>query len=329
MSLFENSNYDFLRWRWHAVAFSVLVVVAGLVQVARGGIPLGIDFSGGSLIVLKFEQPTTEEAVRSAIAHLPGEEVVQMYGSPEDHEIMIRLAQSLEVEEGTSLEQDARLVFESVNAADLGSFEVTKTELVGPAVGKDLQRKGIFATITSLLGIAAYIAVRFRLSFAIGAIAASAHDIIITIIVVAAVGYELSLNIVAAILTIAGYSSNDTIVIFDRVRENARTMRTQPLADQVNRAVNQTLARTVITAGTTFLAVFGLYVYGGEALEGFAFTMLVGVAAGTYSTVFIASSLAIALSNKDAQLKTPAAGTRPTDSEARARRRERRERRNA
>ena len=211
---------------------------------------------------------------------------------------------------------------EAVTAAGIGEFEVTKTELVGPAVGRDLQRKGLFATIASLLGIAGYIALRFRPSFALGAIAASAHDIIITIIVVCAVGYELSLNIVAAILTIAGYSSNDTIVIFDRVRENARTMKSQTLSEQVNRAVNQTLARTVITAGTTFLAVFGLYLYGGDALEGFAFTMLVGVVAGTYSTVFIASSLAIAVS-KGTPL-TPAKSSRPVDSETRARRRERR-----
>lgn len=322
MSSFFSGNYDFLRWRWHAIVFSVLVVVVGVAQLARTGIPLGIDFSGGTLIVLKFQQATTEEAVRNAVAELPGEAVVQLYGDPGDHEIMVRLAQSLDVEEGVALEQDARRVQEAVEAAGLGEFEVTKTELVGPAVGRDLQRKGLFATITSLLGIAAYIALRFRPSFALGAIAASVHDIVITLIVVCAVGYELSLNIIAAILTIAGYSSNDTIVIFDRVRENARTMKSLSLSEQVNRAVNQTLSRTVITAGTTFLAVFGLYLYGGDALEGFAFTMLVGVAAGTYSTVFIASSLAIALSKGTVQAS--AAPSRAVDPETRARRRERR-----
>lgn len=322
MSFFFSGNYDFLRWRWHAIVFSVLVVVVGVAQLARTGIPLGIDFSGGTLIVLKFQQATTEEAVRNAVAELPGEAVVQLYGDPGDHEIMVRLAQSLDVEEGVALEQDARRVQEAVEAAGLGEFEVTKTELVGPAVGRDLQRKGLFATITSLLGIAAYIALRFRPSFALGAIAASVHDIVISLIVVCAVGYELSLNIIAAILTIAGYSSNDTIVIFDRVRENARTMKSLSLSEQVNRAVNQTLSRTVITAGTTFLAVFGLYLYGGDALEGFAFTMLVGVAAGTYSTVFIASSLAIALSKGTVQAS--AAPSRAVDPETRARRRERR-----
>lgn len=319
----HNTNYDFLRWRWHAVVFSVVILVAGAVQVARNGLPLGIDFSGGTIVVLKFQQPVAEDGVRNALEVIPGEKVVQQYGQPEDHEILVRLPQSVEEEQATNLEQDARRVVDAVTAANLGTFEVVSTEIVGPVVGKDLQRKGLFATITSLLGIALYIAFRFRPSFAIGAIAASTHDIIVTVAVITALGYELSLNTIAAILTIAGYSVNDTIVIFDRVRENARTLKSKSLSDQVNLAVNQTLARTVITAGTTFLSVLALFIFGGEVLEGFAVTMLIGIVTGTYSTVFIASSIAIALS-KNTQLKTPAAGSRPVDPEARARRRERR-----
>lgn len=292
MSSFFSGNYDFLRWRWHAIVFSVLVVVVGVAQLARTGIPLGIDFSGGTLIVLKFQQATTEEAVRNAVAELPGEAVVQLYGDPGDHEIMVRLAQSLDVEEGVALEQDARRVQEAVEAAGLGEFEVTKTELVGPAVGRDLQRKGLFATITSLLGIAAYIALRFRPSFALGAIAASVHDIVITLIVVCAVGYELSLNIIAAILTIAGYSSNDTIVIFDRVRENLRTARGE-LEEILNDAINATLSRTIITTFTTALAVLAMYVFGGKSMADFSFAMLIGMISGVYSTVFIAAPVVV------------------------------------
>ncbi len=314
-------NYDFLRWRWHAVIFSVVLLIAGGIQIARTGLPLGIDFSGGTIVVLKFEQQVAEDAIRDALEPLPGEKVVQQYGQPEDHEILVRLPQS--DEQSTNLEQDARRVVDAVSGANLGEFDVVSTEIVGPVVGRDLQRKGIFATVSSLLGIALYIAFRFRASFAIGAIAASAHDIIITVVVITALGYELSLNTIAAILTIAGYSVNDTIVIFDRVRENARTLRTATLSEQVNLAVNQTLARTIITSGTTFLSVLALFIFGGDVLEGFAATMLVGIITGTYSTVFIASSLAIALS-KNTQLKAPAAGTRPADAEARARRRERR-----
>lgn len=322
MILFHNSNYDFLRWRWHAAIFSAVILVAGAVMVARNGLPLGIDFSGGTIVVLKFEQPVAEDAIRSALAPLPGEKVVQQYGQPADHEILVRLPQTVAQEEATNLEQDARRVVTAVESAGLGNFEVVSTEIVGPVIGRDLQRKGLFATFSSLIGIAIYIAFRFRASFAIGAIAASAHDILLTVAVVSALGYELSLNMVAAILTIAGYSVNDTIVIFDRVRENSRTMRSQTLSQQVNLAVNQTLARTVITSGTTFLSVLALFIFGGEVLEGFAATMLVGIITGTYSTVFIASSLAIALS-KNTQLKATTT-VRTVDPEARARRRERR-----
>jgi preprotein translocase subunit SecF len=320
---FHNTNYDFLRWRWHAVVVSAVILIAGAVMVARSGLPLGIDFSGGTIVVLKFQQPVAEDAIRNALESLPGEKVVQQYGQPDDHEILVRLPQSVEEEQAANLEQDARRVVDAVTGANLGTFEVVSTEIVGPVVGKDLQRKGLFATITSLIGIALYIAFRFRPSFAIGAIGASTHDIIVTVAVVTALGYELSLNTIAAILTIAGYSVNDTIVIFDRVRENARTLKTQSLSEQVNLAVNQTLARTIITAGTTFLSVLALFIFGGEVLEGFAVTMLVGIVTGTYSTVFIASSIAIALS-KNVQVKAPVAGSRPVDPEARARRRERR-----
>ncbi len=322
MNLFTNTNYNFIRWRWHALAFSALVVLAGVVEVARQGLPLGIDFSGGTIVVLRFNQPTSEQDVRDALESLPGEKVVQQYGAADNNEVLVRLPQTTQGEQGTSLEQGARQVVDAVRAADIGQFEVTSTEIVGPVIGKDLQRKGIYATLASILGIAAYIAFRFRPSFAIGAIAATLHDVVVTLAFLAFVGYEFSLNIVAAILTITGYSVNDTIVIFDRVRENARTMRGAPLEQQVNTAVNQTLSRTIITAGTTFLSVLALFVFGGEVLEGFAFTMLVGIVSGTYSTVFIASSLAIALSKgTTSSVVEPPAARAASD---RPRRRERR-----
>ena len=301
MDLFTNTNYNFTKWRWHALAFSAILVVLGVVQVARHGLPLGIDFSGGTIVVLKFQQPTSEEAVRKALDVLPGEKVVQQYGAADAHEVLVRLPQAPEVEQGTSLEQGARQVTDAVRAANIGQFETISTEIVGPVIGKDLQRKGIYATLASILGITLYIAFRFRLSFAIGAIAATLHDVIVTLAVLTFFGYELSLNIIAAILTITGYSVNDTIVIFDRVRENFRTMRGASLEHQVNTAVNQTLSRTIITAGTTFLAVLALYLFGGEVLEAFAFTMLVGIISGTYSTIFIAASIAIILGNRQAK----------------------------
>jgi preprotein translocase subunit SecF len=219
---------------------------------------------------------------------------------------MIRLPLDESVEQGVSLEQGARRVEEALQKAGLPKFEILVRDLVGPVIGADLQRKGIYATLASIIAITIYIAVRFRPSFAIGAIAATFHDILVTLAFLQFFKYELSLNVVAAILTITGYSVNDTIVIFDRVRENMRNKRREPLEQVVNTAVNQTLGRTVITAGTTFLSVLSLYIFGGEALRGFSFTMLVGIISGTYSTIFIASAIAILLSKKPQTAVAPA-----------------------
>ena len=307
MQIFTNAHYDFLKWRWHALALSLAVILAGFAYMAtRGGLPLGIDFSGGTIVVVKFDRPVAEDAVRRAVESIPGEKVVQQYGRPGDNEILVRLPQTVQ-EQGFSLEQGANQIVDAITRASLGKFEILSTEVVGPVIGAALQRKGIYATLASILGITLYIAVRFRPSFAVGAIVATFHDILVTLAFLAFFGYDLSLNVVAAILTITGYSVNDTIVVFDRVRENLKSMRREPLATIVNTSVNQTLGRTIITAGTTFLAVLALYMFGGEVLKGFAFTMLVGIVSGTYSTVFIASAIAILLSGQSAVARTAAA----------------------
>lgn len=301
MQILSKTNIDFIRWRWQALAFSLLLIAAGVATVvSRGGMPLGIDFSGGTIVVVKFDQPKGEQDVLDALAGIQVEKTVQRYGPVENNEFMVRLPQMIEEEEGTNLEQGARAVVAALEASELGSFSVQQTDIVGPMMGAELQRKGIYATIFAVLGIMVYIAVRFRFSFAVGAVVATFHDILVTLAFLMWFGYDLSLNIIAAILTITGYSVNDTIVVFDRVRENLRSHRRDRLEEVVNTSVNETLSRTIITAGTTFLAVFGLYMFGGEVLEGFAFTMLVGIAAGTYSTIFIASAIAILLSDKRA-----------------------------
>jgi preprotein translocase subunit SecF len=301
MKIFDNTNYDFIRWRWQALILSALLVLAGIgYGVIRGGIPLGIDFTGGTLIVVRFSQPVAEDAVRKALDALPGEKVVQKYGDASSNEILIRLPQVSGSESGFNLEQGSQAVEDALGRAGLPKFEVTNREVVGPVIGADLQRKGIYATLASIVGITIYIALRFRFTFAIGAIVATFHDILVVFAMLAFFNYELSLNVVAAILTITGYSVNDTIVIFDRVRENSRLLRREPLEKVVNLSVNQTLGRTVITASTTFLAVLALFLFGGEVLHGFAFAMLVGIVSGTYSTVFIASAIAIILSGRKA-----------------------------
>lgn len=306
MKILSETTIDFLKWRVHAIVLSSIVILAGLGYIATRGLPLGIDFSGGTIVVVRFQQPVAEDAVRAALESLPGEKVVQKYGDAAANEVLVRLPQ-IAREEGASLEQDSVQVVDLLKKANVGQFEVLSTEIVGPVIGRELQEKGIYATFASMAGILAYIALRFRFSFGVGAIVAVLHDVLVTLAFLAFTGYELSLNIVAALLTMTGYSVNDTIVIFDRVRENTRSLRRESLAEVVNKSVNQTLGRTIITAGTTALAVLSLYLFGGEVLRGFAFTMLIGIITGTYSTIFIAAAVAIWMSKGSNTLGTATA----------------------
>ena len=302
MKIFTNPNFDFVRWRWHAIAVSLVVILAGLAVIWTRGLQKGVDFEGGTIVIVQFEQPTELERVRSALAAaMPGggEAIVQHYGPPENREVMIRVPRTGQ-ESGGDLSREADAVMAALRKGNLGKFSDPPigTEIVGPVVGEQLRRQGILATVLALVGILAYIALRFQFSFAVGAVAATLHDLAICLAFLAFFRYDMTLNVIAGLLTITGYSVNDTIVIFDRVRENTRSMRRDDLARIVNVAVNQTLSRTVITAGTTLLSVIALYLFGGEVLEGFAFTMLVGIISGTYSTVFIASAIAIMLQGR-------------------------------
>src|SRR5688572_19940302 len=318
MQILSNTNYNFIRWRWYALALSALVIAAGVaIIVSRGGMPMGIDFSGGTIVVVRFDQAVTEQQVRGAVDPIPGEEVVQQYGDAGDNEWLIRLAQTQVTEQGANLEAGSQQILETLTKAGLTIDEILSREIVGPVIGADLQRRGLYATLASILAITIYIGFRFRFSFALGAIAATFHDIVVTVAFLVFFGYDLSLNIVAALLTITGYSVNDTIVVFDRVRENMRSMRRDSLEQVVNTSVNQTLSRTIITAGTTFLSVLSLYIFGGEVLRGFAFTMLVGIVSGTYSTVFIASAIAIILSQHKRSSTASAQAATRADAAAR------------
>jgi preprotein translocase subunit SecF len=294
MQIFKHPTFNFLKYRWHALVLSWAIIIAGLVVVVTRGLPEGIEFQGGTSVVLQFDTTPGIEQVRAALdrnfAGGGGNIVVQSYGPPSSREIMVRVPQ-VGKEAGTELRQTADAVTTALTKANLGQFKEMGSEVVGPSVGRDLKRKGILATVLSLAGILIYIALRFRLSFAVGAIVASIHDLLITLAFLAFFRYDLTLNIIAAVLTLTGYSMNDTIVIFDRVRENLRGMRRDNIAEVVNVAVNQTLNRTIITGGTTLLSVVALFLFGGEVLHGFAFTMIVGVITGTYSSVFIAAAI--------------------------------------
>jgi preprotein translocase subunit SecF len=297
MQIFHTPKFDFLRWRWHAIALSWIIILGGFAVIKTKGVPLGVEFSGGSIVILQYDQqPPDPSAIRSALERdLPGEgqnSVIQRYGDPSARQVMIRVP-TVGAELGQNLSQAADRVVAALKKPGMGTFTELGREVVGPAVGADLTRKGILATVLSLVGILLYIAFRFQLSFAVGAVVATIHDILVTLAFLAFFRYDLSLNVIAAILTVTGYSTNDTIVIFDRVRENMRGMRRESLYNVVNLSVNQTLSRTVITAGTALLSALALFFFGGDVLHGFAFTMIVGIVTGTYSSVFIASAIAI------------------------------------
>ncbi len=305
MQIFNKSNFDFVRWRWHALALSTLVVLAGVVMIATRGLQKGVDFEGGTIVIVKFNETPDLNRITSALG---GDAVVQQYGDADNRDVMIRVRRA-GAETGGNLSSEVDRIISTLKSSGVGAFNATPvgTEIVGPVVGEQLRRQGIWATIIALAGILGYIALRFQFSFAVGAVVATLHDLMVCLAFLAFFRYDMTLNVVAGLLTITGYSVNDTIVIFDRVRENMRSMRRDNLATIVNTAVNQTLSRTIITAGTTLLSVIALYLFGGEVLEGFAFTMLVGIVSGTYSTVFIASAIAIILQRGKPTKGQPAA----------------------
>jgi preprotein translocase subunit SecF len=293
MHIFHNTNFDFLRWRWHAIGLSLLVILAGVAVIATRGLQLGIEFSGGTSLIAEFRQPVSIDAVRQTLAaNYPdgGQATINTYGDASRNQIMVRVPQ-VGQESGSALSTTAQQVEAALRKGNLGDFSIAGTEVVGPAVGEELTEKGFYAFILSLLAILAYIAFRFQFSFALGAVVATLHDVLVTVAFLAFFGYDITLNVIAAILTVTGYSTNDTIVIFDRVRENMRFTRGKSLYDTINIALNQTLSRTVITAGTAFLSALALFLFGGDVLRGFAFAMLIGIVTGTYSSVFVAAAI--------------------------------------
>ncbi len=293
MHIFQHTHFDFLRWRVHAIVLSWIIIIAGAAVFLTKGIPLGIEFAGGTAVIIGFEQPTSVPQVRAALdKSFPGGAqniIVQSYGDPSLRQVMIRVPH-VGAEQGTQLSQTKQQVIDALNKGGVGAFKESGTQIVGPAVGKELRDKAFLATLFSLIGILAYLAFRFQFSFGVGAVVATIHDLLITMAFLAFFRYDMSLNVIAAILTMTGFSTNDTIVIFDRIRENLRGMRRDSLHHVINEAINQTLGRTVITSGTALLTALALFFFGGEVLHGFAFTMVVGIITGTYSSVFIAAA---------------------------------------
>jgi preprotein translocase subunit SecF len=326
MHIFKDTHYDFLRWRWHAIALSWVIILTGSFAIWKEGIPQGVEFAGGTVVVNKFDNPVSVQQVRQALdRNFPGggqSVIVQSYGEPSQNQVMIRIP-SIGAEQGQSLSVVGQQANDALRKGNLGNFTTVSTEIVGPTVGAELTRRGIWATVLSLIGILAYLAFRFQFSFGVGAVVATAHDLLITLAFIAFFRYDFTLNVIAALLTMTGYSTNDTIVIFDRIRENMRSMRRDSLANIINTSVNQTLGRTIIVSGTALLTALALFFFGGEVLHGFAFTMVVGIITGTYSSVFIAAAIVSLWRGKSptrAAAHAPATTAAPTAPQQPARR---------
>ena len=292
IQLFRDSNFNFIGRRRWAYLISILFILAGVgSMVAKGGLRYGIDFSGGTLIQVRFETPVAVDRIRRALETVQmGDSVIQEFGDAREYLLRLPLAQ-LSSEEVTRRTQEA-LARESA----LGKHEIRRVEFVGPQVGRDLQIQALYAVLWSMIGILAYVAIRFDLLGGVASVAAIVHDVLVCLSAMSLTNREMSLAILAAMLTIIGYSVNDTIVAYDRVRENRAKggrRKGESFEVQINTAINQTLSRTVLTAMTTFLATAILYLFGGKVLEDMAFVLCIGVFTGTYSTIYIAGSLIV------------------------------------
>lgn len=291
-------NIDFIGKRKLALIFSIVLIFISLASlVVHGGPHYGIDFAGGTLVQVQFERQTDAREINSALSHLElGSPVVQSFGD-DTNEFLIRVERTTSELQGISVQITQEL--EKVYGA--GQVDIRRVEMVGPQVGKDLRNKGIKAIFYAMLGILAYISWRFEFRFAVGAIVALLHDVMITLGIFSLFGKEIDLPIIAAFLAIIGYSLNDTIIVYDRIRENLGKYNKESFMFILNRSVNETLSRTIITSGTTLLVVLCLFVLGGGVIHNFAFAMLIGVVIGTYSSIFVASPLLLLWHQKAAK----------------------------
>jgi preprotein translocase subunit SecF len=298
VELFRSSNIDWLGKKWYFLGFSLIFSVAGILSMLFWHhIPLGIDFRGGTQITVRFDQTPNEDHIRHAIdvAGIKDASIQRISdptGKSQNDEI-VALPQSTASD--SAHDQGRKAVENALNANyhDSG-FSVQQVDIVGPTAGKQLQHQAWLATIYSLIGMLIYLWFRFEFIYGVAAVVAVFHDTLITVGFFSLTNQEISLTVIAALLTLIGYSMNDTIVVFDRIRENLASSRRESLSDVVNRSINQTLSRTVIASGLTFLTVLGLYLFGGEVLHGFSFALVVGILIGTYSSIAVAAPMLVA-----------------------------------
>lgn len=289
MEFLVGTKFNFLGHRRAAFILSAALILIGVVSVAvQGGLKLGIDFAGGVLLQVRFENPVSAEDIRSTLEAIGVEEAeIQHFGG--DREAIIRMSA-----EWAKQHDAAGEVLAALNESMPDNpAEFMREELVGPKVGQELRGKAAMAILYALIGILIYISIRFEFKFAVGAVAALVHDVAITLGFFSLTGRGLTLPVIAALLTIVGYSLNDTIVIYDRIREDRRKLYGKSFVDIVNTSLNESLSRTIVTSVTTLLVVLCLFIFGGEVIKDFAFALTVGIIVGTYSSIYVASPLVV------------------------------------
>ncbi|HPY07941.1 MAG TPA: protein translocase subunit SecF [Smithellaceae bacterium] len=284
------THFDFVGKMKIALGISAaLIIISILSVVLRGGLNFGIDFAGGTIIQVKFSKAAPADAIRNAFAGINvGDAIIQEIG---ENEVIVRTNQPM------TKELQVKVAEAMTGQFGAGAYEIRRIEFVGPKVGRDLTNKAILSIVFAWIGMLIYIAWRFEFRYGLGAIIALIHDTIITIGALSLLNKEFTLVIVAALLTIIGYSINDTIVVFDRIRENRKKDLKKSLAEIINSSVNETLSRTILTAFTVILVLLSLFFLGGPVIHDFAFALLVGVVIGTYSSIFIASPIVLAFEN--------------------------------
>jgi preprotein translocase subunit SecF len=290
MEIIKNPNFDFIGRAKYFITVSVLLILASVAWIGTGHIRYGVEFSGGTQLVLHFQNSPEIDKIRDAVSRVSPGAVIQTYGDVKANKVLVRIGEEAPEND---LDAPARAVRQAL-ADSYGQNLIleSSSEIVGPIVGAELRQKAILLTVLGLLFQLIYIAARFRGGiWGTGATIAAFHDVLIALGILAFLRFEITLNVIAALLTLVGYSVNDTIVIFDRARENIAHRRKDSMAKILNDSLNQTLTRTLISNGTTFLTVLGLFLFGGEVLRGFGLAMVVGIIVGTYSTLFIAVPL--------------------------------------
>ena len=299
----DDFNFDFMGYRKTAAIISVTLVLASIINLAINQVEWGLDFTGGTLVEVFFEEPVSPEAIRIDLgkAGFAGH-VVQYFGSERD--VLVRIPPQKNLDD----RENARLgdrILESLKAMVSSEVALRRSEFVGPAVGDELTNQGGLGLLTALAMVLIYVAFRFQLKFAIGAVIALFHDVMITLGLFSLVRWNFDLTVVAALLAVIGYSLNDTIVVSDRIRENFRKIRRGSPIDIITKSLNQTLGRTLITSFTTLIVLFSLLILGGELIRGFAIGLIIGVLVGTYSSIYIAASVLLLLNISREDLAVP------------------------